>query len=90
MTHTLLPFSKSQLDITDPKSIDLKLPSTDVAVLINTAAYTDVNGAEINHDISYEVNALGPELLSKWAHNHNAKLLQVSTCLLYTSDAADE
>jgi dTDP-4-dehydrorhamnose reductase len=88
MTHTLLPFSKSQLDITDPKSIDLKLPSKDVAVLINTAAYTDVNGAEINHEISYEVNALGPELLSKWAHNHNAKLLQVSTDFVFDGNAS--
>ena len=87
-THTLLPFSKSQLDITNPENIDLKLPNQNVAVLINTAAYTDVNRAEINKKISYEVNALGPELLSNWARNHNAKLLQVSTDFVFGGDVS--
>lgn len=82
-THTLLPFSKSQLDITDPKSISLKLPNQKVDVLINTAAYTNVNGAESNHEISYNANYLGPMHLSKWAKNQNSNLLHVSTDFVF-------
>ena len=82
-THTLLPFSKSQLDITDSKSISLNLPNQKVDVLINTAAYTDVNGAESNQEICYNANCLGPTHLSKWAKNQNANLLQVSTDFVF-------
>ena len=83
MTHTLLPFSKSQLDITDPRNISLKLPNQNVDVLINAAAYTDVNGAESNHAISRNTNQLGPTYLSNWAKNQNANLLQVSTDFVF-------
>ena len=82
-THTLLPFSKSQLDITDSKSISLNLPNQKVDVLINTAAYTDVNGAESNQEICYNANCLGPTHLSKWAKNQHANLLQVSTDFVF-------
>ena len=88
MTHTLLPFSKSQLDISDSRNISSKLPNQKVDVLINTAAYTDVNGAESNQEISYNVNYLGPTCLSKWAKNQNANLLQVSTDFVFDGNTS--
>ena len=51
-----------QLDITDPNAIP-----ADVDVIINCAAYTDVNRAESDEQTAMKVNALAPALLAKAA-----------------------
>ena len=70
---------RSELDITDVIKVRSVLKKFQPDWIINTAAYTDVDGAEGNQEIAYKVNAEGPYFLAKSALEINAKLIHIST-----------
>lgn len=82
-------FEKSaqhQLTIWRQPAVDITLPTTadDVAslapdVVINAAAWTNVDGAESNPAAAYAVNALGPKYLAEGCERCGAALVHVST-----------
>lgn len=47
--------------------------------IINSGAYTNVEKAEIEQEIAYKINALGPQTLAKALSISGGKLLQIST-----------
>ena len=57
--------TRSQLDITDPDSVAAAVASVDPDVIINCAAWTDVDGAEEREPEALEVNGNGPGILAK-------------------------
>jgi dTDP-4-dehydrorhamnose reductase len=63
----------------DEKKIDVIIRAVEPAIIINAAAYTDVNGAENNPADAKRVNADIPALLAQLAHNHTIPLLHFST-----------
>jgi dTDP-4-dehydrorhamnose reductase len=58
------------------------------AVIVNTAAWTDVDGAETNQSAAYSVNALGPQNLAVAASKIGARLVQISTDYVFSGDAS--
>lgn len=48
-------------------------------VIINAAAFTNVDGCEKEEALSFKINALGPMYLARAAQKSGAKLVQVST-----------
>ncbi len=77
---------RHQLTIWRQPSFDLTLPTTPdrVAalapdVVINAAAWTNVDAAENNPDAAYAVNALGPKYLAEGCERCGAALVHVST-----------
>jgi len=70
---------RSELDITDSINTQSVLKQFQPDWIINTAAYTDVDGAESNEEIAYKVNADGPHILAKSAKEIGAKLVHIST-----------
>ena len=70
---------RSELDITDSINTQSVLKQFQPDWIINTAAYTDVDGAESNEEIAYKVNAVGPHILAKSAKEIGAKLVHIST-----------
>ena len=70
---------RSELDITDLIKTQSVLKHFQPDWIINTAAYTDVDGAESNEEIAYKVNADGPYILAKSAKEIGAKLVHIST-----------
>ena len=70
---------RSELDITDSIKTQSVLKQFQPDWIINTAAYTDVDGAESNEEIAYKVNADGPYILAKSAKEIGAKLVHIST-----------
>jgi dTDP-4-dehydrorhamnose reductase len=76
-----------ELDIRSAtKTLDLisKLKPT---VIINAAAWTDVDGAESNYEAAYETNAQGPLNLSIAAKAVKAVFVQVSTDYVFSGQA---
>jgi dTDP-4-dehydrorhamnose reductase len=80
----VLPFTSSQWDITDPAAAGRFIGNGDV--VINCAAYTDVDGAESDEARAYAVNAAGPEHIARVCARVGARLIHVSTDYMFTGD----
>ena len=70
---------KNSLDITDSEAIKRVFSSQSLDVCINTAAYTDVGGAEINRGLAYAINAKAVETLAKVCKQYKCRLVHIST-----------
>jgi dTDP-4-dehydrorhamnose reductase len=68
-----------QLDITDPDRLAKDFARTKPAVVVNAAAYTDVDGAETDSDSAFRVNADGPANLANCCGAAGAQLIHIST-----------
>ena len=69
-----------ELDITDAAAVDGWFASRGpYDVVVNCAAYTNVDGCEAHEDDAYRVNALGPENLARACAACGAALVHVST-----------
>jgi dTDP-4-dehydrorhamnose reductase len=82
----LLAFTSSQWDITDPAAAASIVENGDV--VINCAAYTNVDGAESDEAAAYAVNVAGPEHIAHACARAGARLLHVSTDYVFNADAA--
>ena len=78
--------NSSELDITKPLIVNQLVDFIKPAVIVNTAAWTDVDGAETNQSAAYSVNALGPQNLAIAASKIGARLVQVSTDYVFSGD----
>ncbi len=68
-----------KLDIADPVQVDSLLSSLRPQVLINCAAYTDVDKNETETELAWKINADGPGNLARTADRIGARLVHVST-----------
>lgn len=76
---------RKQLDVTDPAAVDDAVRGHDVVV--NTAAWTDVDGAETAEEAATAVNGTGPALLAAACARHGARLVHVSTDYVFDGAA---
>ena len=74
-----LPASRRDLDITDAAAVAGWLDGRPVAAVINAAAYTAVDRAEIEPERAERVNARGPRVLADACRARGIRLLQIST-----------
>jgi dTDP-4-dehydrorhamnose reductase len=74
----------SQLDISNLLLVTKFVDSISPEVIINAAAWTDVDGAETNESAASEVNAIGPQNLAIAAKKVGARLVQVSTDYVFS------
>ena len=75
----LVFMDKSELDITNAEDIKEVFATQSFAICINTAAYTDVDGAESNKKLAYAINAVAVETLAKSCKQHGCWLVHIST-----------
>lgn len=68
-----------EIDITDILSVQRVLTSLKPSVVVNCAAYTDVDDCEDNSDIAMQVNAEGVAFLAMISREIGATLVQIST-----------
>jgi dTDP-4-dehydrorhamnose reductase len=68
-----------EIDITDLDSVQRVLLTLKPRVVINAAAYTDVDGCETNKELAMQVNAEGVAHLAMISKEIGGKLVQVST-----------
>lgn len=72
-------FPRAQLDLADPASIDRALAGRAFKTIINTAAWTDVDGAEKDEPAATAVNAHAVAHLARIARGSRATLITFST-----------
>ena len=71
--------SRDQIDITSATDIADFIASYNPNIIINTAAYTNVDGAETNSELAYEVNTTAVKNLVEAAKKSAAFLIHFST-----------
>ncbi|QES56131.1 dTDP-4-dehydrorhamnose reductase [Streptomyces venezuelae] len=77
---------RADLDITDPAAVRAAVEGA--AVVVNCAAWTDVDGAETAEEAATAVNGTGVRVLAAACADAGARLLHVSTDYVLPGDAA--
>jgi len=75
----LFSFGKNECDLTKKDEIRNVIKSIKPDVIVNAAAYTAVDKAEINQNLAYKINALAVNEMSKLANKFDALLVHLST-----------
>ena len=75
----------AELDVTDAEAVNAAVQGVDV--IVNCAAYTDVNKAESDAEAAHKVNALAPAVLAEAAKAAGAMLIHVSTDYVFDGEA---
>jgi dTDP-4-dehydrorhamnose reductase len=75
----IIPIGRPALDLANPASIESALAPLAANVLVNAAAYTDVNKAEAENDLADRINGHAPGLLAARASALGIPMIQLST-----------
>ena len=79
--------SRTGLDVTDRDDVDRVLAEIHPDIVINCAAYTNVDAAESDEDGAYAVNAHAPAILAERCASLGARFVHVSTDYVFAGDA---
>jgi dTDP-4-dehydrorhamnose reductase len=77
--HAVTGLTRDDLDISAEAAVAAAVAALDPAVVVNAAAWTDVDGCESDPDRAHAVNALGPWWLARACARIGATLVHVST-----------
>jgi len=75
----VLAYDHQKLDVGDLNRVMRLLEDDKPEAVINCAAWTDVEGCELDDKRAFEVNALGPENLARASREIDAVLVTIST-----------
>lgn len=87
--HDLVLTTSKTLDITDKKQVMDFIGDSKPDIVINSAAYTDVDGCEENRDLAYAVNGEGVRNLALACREVDCALLHISTDYVFDGTARD-
>jgi dTDP-4-dehydrorhamnose reductase len=77
--HDVVGYGRAELDVTDPAALERKFDLERPDVVINCAAWTDVDGAEEAEEAAFAVNGSGAGHVAAAAAKLKAAVLHVST-----------
>ncbi len=86
---TVTARDRAACDIADPGSVAAAFAEARPSVLINCAAWTDVDGAEADEAGAARVNADGPRVLAEACREHGVRLMHVSTDYVFAGDGTE-
>jgi dTDP-4-dehydrorhamnose reductase len=82
-------FDHHALDITDESSLKAAFERFQPDVVMNCAAWTDVDRCEADPERAEKVNSRGPELLALASRKSNARLISISTDYVFDGEKED-
>ncbi|MER6711103.1 MULTISPECIES: dTDP-4-dehydrorhamnose reductase [unclassified Streptomyces] len=85
--ETVAGLDRAALDITRPEAVDAAVREHRPDLVVNCAAYTAVDDAEIDEARALEINGDGPRLLARACAAHGARLVHVSTDYVFDGEA---
>lgn len=86
--HETAALARGDLDITDAGAVGRVLEEHGPEVVVNAAAFTDVDRCETETEEAYAVNALGPRNLARACEERNIALVHVSTNYVFDGEQA--
>lgn len=81
----LVNFDYPTIDLSKPETLEI-ITKTRPTIIINCAAYTNVEKAEQEQEQAHKINANGPAALAKIAKEINALLVHVSTDYVFDGE----
>ncbi|MBY0442871.1 MAG: dTDP-4-dehydrorhamnose reductase [Mycobacteriaceae bacterium] len=88
--RNVVALTRADWDITDPAAAEHLLKDCGSGdVVVNCAAYTNVDRAESDESTAFAVNALGPQHLARACARVGAQLVHVSTDYVFSGDFGD-
>ena len=78
----------SELDIRNPLIIDQITDFLKPNIIVNAAAWTNVDAAESNEADAYSLNAIGPQNLAIAARNIGARFVHISTDYVFSGQGS--
>ncbi|HSF19869.1 MAG TPA: dTDP-4-dehydrorhamnose reductase [Vicinamibacteria bacterium] len=85
--HEVSGLKRTELDITDRASVRRAIHEFSPSIVINCAAYTDVDGAEREPERAFQVNAGGAAHVAEAARELGAGIVHVSTDYVFDGQA---
>jgi dTDP-4-dehydrorhamnose reductase len=79
-------FNHAQLDLSNLEGLREKVGATTFDVLINAAAFTNVDACETERDRAFRINAEAPGVLAEICNEKEAKLIHFSTDYVFDGE----
>jgi dTDP-4-dehydrorhamnose reductase len=86
--HEIIPWDLAQIDITREKETIEKIREVQPQVIINCAAYTNVDQCETNRDQAFLVNAEGTKHVARASYEVKARFVHLSTDYVFDGTAS--
>ena len=81
--HEAIGVDVEEMDLTERGSVLRQVGALRPEVVINAAAYTDVDGSETHPEACYRINGEGVENLAMACRQHGSRLVHLSTDYVY-------
>ena len=81
-----LGFDHAQLDLSNLEGLREKVGVTTFDVLINAAAFTNVDACETERDRAFRINAEAPGILAEICNEKDAKLIHLGTDYVFNGE----
>lgn len=78
----------NELDISDLNNLELNINLIKPDLIINCAAYTNVDKAETERELAMSINFSAVDILSKWSAFNNSKLIHISTDYVFDGNSS--
>jgi dTDP-4-dehydrorhamnose reductase len=79
-------FNHAQLDLANLDQVRAKLNATEFDILVNTAAFTNVDLCEKEREQAFKINAEAPQALAEVCRDKSAKLIHFSTDYVFDGE----
>lgn len=77
--HEVLALSLNELDITSSSDVDKVIRNSVPDIILNCAAYTDVDACETERELAWKVNVEGPKNLASGVTKYGGLLIHISS-----------
>jgi dTDP-4-dehydrorhamnose reductase len=84
--YDVMGFNHAQLDLSNLKGLREKVRTTTFDVLINAAAFTNVDACETERDRAFRINAEAPGILAEICTEKDAKMIHFSTDYVFDGE----
>lgn len=89
LSYAVIPRDIQDFDITDAERVKEEVLALKPQVIINAAAYTDVDGCETNKELAFSVNAQGAANIARACVIAQARLIHLSTDYVFDGSSAN-
>lgn len=87
--HEVIATDRDTLDLKDTQLIEDTIDKIKPDLIVNAAAYTNVDKAETEKDLAYQVNALAPKALTKASKTLDIPIIHISTDYIFDGSKKD-